>query len=112
VLICFCIPLVMFPLSIFRTDKYIESTDENTETNLSFENSSSSTDKIFTLSKNNRIGPVYKSQTDDSTIVPNEKLVIRNEHKIIRGIYRVYEFINAPLVKYINHLVNLIIFSI
>ena len=91
-----CVPLAIFPLSIFRNDKLFE---EQSETN----NKVLSTTTIFQM-KNNKIDPNL-NDNDDSLIIPNKKLIYR-DHKLVRGIQRVYQFINSPLVKYINHFVS------
>lgn len=81
-----CIPLTLLPIKIFKTDYIL---DENTEN----ENEEIYEDSLKNLMKQDILPPN----------VPNEDLPFRCDDDVPRLIERPYNFLNAPVIKFINH---------
>ena len=86
---CICIPLTLLPVKIFNTDY---NTDEITENpNEDYEDSSKKLMQQDILPDN----------------VPNQDLPFRCEDDMPLWIERPYNFLNAPVIKFIHHSVNI-----
>lgn len=63
----------------------------------------------ISLARRNKIDPMAKEHNntrDDHPGVPNDSIIFRDTRKPLKGLFRLYHFVNSPLVKYINHFVS------